>query len=182
MTYLERLNDFFAYAYANKLSASSQLTYLTILNKWNALRRPLSFVCSINEISRLSNLSTSRVADAIHCLTSRYLLKIVKTGKQTEYILPENPIGTVDRTQSAIKRQGAPPLVSSDIKTLNTMRDKEEAGASGKTREGLINVSYAFEDLKAKWAAEKPSEESMEIARKRAQEYMNRLRNSTVDN
>lgn len=181
MTYLERLNDFFAYAHTNKLSASAQLTYLTILNKWNALRRPLSFVCSINEISRLSNLSTSRVADAIHILTSRYLLKIVKNSKYSEYILPEKPIGMVSRTDSATKRQGAPSLGYTDNQSLKSDRDKEETVASGKAREGLINVSYAFEDLKQKWAAEKPSEESMAIARQKAQEYMNRLRVQNLD-
>lgn len=182
MTYLERLNDFFAYAHANKLSASAQLTYLTILNKWNSLRRPQSFVCSINEISRLSSLSTSRVADAIHSLTSRLLLKIVKTGKYTEYLLPDKPIGTIDRTQSATKRQGAPPLELKKPNNSLTNRETEEAVASGKSRDGLINVSYTINELKQKWLNERPSDEELAKVRAKAQEYMDRLRNSTIDN
>lgn len=183
MTYLERLNDFFAYAHVNRLCASAQLVYLTLLDRWNSLRRPLSFVCSINEISRLSCLSTSRVADALHNLTSRHLLKIVKTGKQTEYFLPEGqlPTGIVDRTLSATKRQGALPLESKNTNSLSTERQKE-AVASGNDRGGLINVSYTINELKAKWQRERDniSDDERERVRQKAAEYMARLRNSSI--
>ena len=176
MTYLERLNDFFAYAHVNRLSAASQLTYLTLLDKWNSLRRPLTFVCSINEISRLSNLSTSRVSDALHNLTSRHLLKIVRNNKYSEFILPENPIGMVDRNVSETNRQGPPPLRYSDTNISSTKRVKEEAATPEIGRGSLINVSYTMNELKAKWNKERVPDAERDRVVAKAKEYMEKMR------
>jgi len=90
MNYFELLTKFLNIAQFRNFQASSRLTYLVLLHKWNALRQPKNFALSDRELSSLTGLGSNAITYAKRQLKNLGFIDFKASRLGTTYFFPEN--------------------------------------------------------------------------------------------
>lgn len=138
MNYFEHLNYAFSFATFKNLPATSRLSHLAILHKWNACKRPTSFLLSDRELQYLTGLSKDAVTAAKRQLKNLGLIDFKANKSGTIYFLPQGEQGRFKGSSQA--QSGATNRAAADIsythKVTNIKEEEKDA------REELGNIEF----------------------------------------
>ena len=129
MNYFEHLNHAFAFATFKNLPVASRIAHLAILHKWNACKRPTSFLLTDRELQSLTGLSSSNAITAAKRQLKNFGLIDFKSSKAgTTYFLPQGDgarFGASGRAHSGAKTS-ATASISATHKVNNNINKKEK--------------------------------------------------------
>lgn len=141
--YFDHLNYAFTFWQIKALNSSARLTYLAILYKWNAFRRPTSFKLTDRELQNLTGLGSNCITSAKRTLKNLGLIAFKASKHETMYSLPDVRCNAENNARSnapiVAKTAHGGLFTTPSNSSIKERKEKEKGGGA---REDFENVEF----------------------------------------